>query len=94
MHKLPRNNTQILTHLESLITSGFTSRRRGIVEGTIASWNATFGREKTLRYPSRLEEALRRLHSTVELSLPGLEIQDGDDVRWITKALLMNTLLT
>ncbi|KAJ4359794.1 uncharacterized protein N0V89_000350 [Didymosphaeria variabile] len=79
MHKLPRNNGQVLLHLDPLITSGFVSRRREIVDSSIAAWNATFGREKSLRYPLRLEEALRRLRSTVELSLPGLEIRDGDD---------------
>ncbi|KAL5451367.1 hypothetical protein PMIN06_006257 [Paraphaeosphaeria minitans] len=79
MHKLPRNNGQILIHLEPLITSGFVSRRRGIIESSIAAWNATFGREQALRYPSRLEETLRQLRSTIELSLPGLEVQEGND---------------
>jgi hypothetical protein len=85
MHKLPRNNGQILLHLEPLITSGFVSRRRVIVESSIAAWNATFGKETTLRYPSRLEETLRRLRSAVELSLPGLEVRNGDDVSLATK---------
>ncbi|KAL1594432.1 hypothetical protein SLS60_010192 [Paraconiothyrium brasiliense] len=79
MHKLPRNNGQILLHLEPLVTSGFVSRRREIVDSSISTWNSTFGREKTLRYPPRLQKALRRLRSTVELSLPGLDIRDGDD---------------
>lgn len=94
MHKLPRNNGQILIHLEPLITSGFVSRRRGIVESSIAAWNATFGREQTLRYPSRLEESLRRLRSTVELSLPGLEVREGDNVSLPTRTLSFRILLT
>ena len=80
MHKLPRNNPQILVHLEALITSGFVSRRRGIVDSSIASWNATFGREAELTYPPRLEQALRRLITTVELSLPGLDMRTGEKV--------------
>lgn len=80
MHKIPRSNAQILVHLEALITSGFVSRRRGIVDLSIASWNATFGREAGLTYPPRLEQALRRLCNTVELSLPGLDARIGDKV--------------
>ena len=56
------------------------SRRRRIVESSIATWNATFGKEQTLHYPPRLEEALRRLQGTVELSLPGLIVRDGFEV--------------
>jgi hypothetical protein len=70
------------------------SRRRVVVELSIAAWNATFGKEKTLRYPSRLEESLRRLRSTVELSLPGLEVRDGDDVSLATRDSLFRTRLT
>jgi hypothetical protein len=65
-------------HLEPLITAGFVSRRRGIVNISIATWNKTFGQEESLRYPSRLEHALRRLRSAVELSLPSLEPREED----------------
>jgi hypothetical protein len=47
---------------------------------SIATWNKTFGNEESLRYPSRLEQALRRLRSTVDLSLPSLEARDEDIV--------------
>jgi hypothetical protein len=47
---------------------------------SIATWNKTFGNEESLRYPSRLEQALRRLRSTVDLSLPLLEARDEDTV--------------
>lgn len=79
MYKLPRDK-QILVHLESLITSGLTSQRRGIVDLSIASWNATFGKEETIRYPTQLEEALRRLSSSVELSLPSLDVRGNEMV--------------
>lgn len=76
IERLPRRDSQILLHLESLITPGFLSRRRGIVNMSVATWNATFGKEETLSYPARLEEILRRLRNTVELSLPSLEVRD------------------
>lgn len=94
MHKLPRNNNQILIHLELLINSGFASRRRGIVESSIAAWNATFGRAEALRYPAKLEETLRRLYSTVELSLPGIVIRTSDDVSLLMRASFFTRALT
>jgi hypothetical protein len=80
IERLPRKDGQILLHLEPLITAGFVSRRRSIVNISIATWNKTFGQEESLRYPSRLEQALRRLRNTVELSLPSLQPQDEDAV--------------
>lgn len=80
IERLPRKDGQILIHLEPLITAGFVSRRRSIVNISIAIWNKTFGKEESLRYPSRLEMALRRLRATVELSLPSLEDRTGDIV--------------
>jgi hypothetical protein len=80
IERLPRKDGQILLHLEPLITAGFVSRRRSIVNVSIATWNKTFGQEESLRYPSRLEQALRRLRNTVELSLPSLQPRDEDAV--------------
>jgi hypothetical protein len=59
---------------------------------SIATWNNTFGKEKSLQYPSRLEQALRRLRTNVELSLPSLEARDEDVVS--TAAAINSTLLT
>ncbi|EAT86466.2 hypothetical protein SNOG_06635 [Parastagonospora nodorum SN15] len=80
IERLPRKDGQILLHLEPLITAGFVSRRRDIVNISIATWNKTFGKEESLRYPSQLEQALRRLRNTVELSLPSLPALEGDSV--------------
>lgn len=60
--------------------AGFLSRRRSIVNIAIATWNNTFGKEESLRYPSRLEQALRRLRNTVAISLPSLEVRSEDVV--------------
>ncbi|KAF2689815.1 hypothetical protein K458DRAFT_327750 [Lentithecium fluviatile CBS 122367] len=80
IERLPNKDSQILLRLEPLLTAGFVSRRRGLVNMSIATWNATFGKEETLRYPSQLEQALWRLRNRVELSLPSLQIQDENVV--------------
>ena len=80
VERLPRKDSQTLLHLQALITAGFLSRRRSIVNISIATWNATFGKEDSLRYPTRLEQALRQLRNSVELSLPSLEVQEDDAV--------------
>jgi hypothetical protein len=80
IERLPRKDGQILLHLEPLVTAGFVSRRRNIVNISIATWNKTFGQEESLRYPSHLEQALRRLRNTVDLSLPSLPPRDDDVV--------------
>ncbi|KAJ4350586.1 hypothetical protein N0V95_004637 [Ascochyta clinopodiicola] len=77
IERLPRKDSQVLLHLEPLVTSGFVSRRRKIVNISIATWNKTFGKEDSLRYPPRLEAVLRRLHMSVELLLPSLDFE-GD----------------
>lgn len=56
------------------------SRRRSIVNISIATWNKTFGKEDSLRYPTRLETLLRRLYKSVELKLPSLHVTDDDSV--------------
>ncbi|KAH9859637.1 hypothetical protein IAQ61_011418 [Plenodomus lingam] len=76
--RLPRKDSQILLHLETLITSGFLSRRRGIVNTSIATWNETFGKEEHLRYPTGLERALRRLRNHVDLELPSLDVRKDE----------------
>lgn len=80
IERLPRKDAQILLHLQPLITAGFVSRRRSIMNTSIMTWNKTFGKEESLRYPVRLEQALRRLRPTVEISLPSLEACEEDAV--------------
>jgi hypothetical protein len=97
IERLPRKDAQILLHLETLITAGFLSRRRSIVNISITTWNNTFGKEESLRYPSRLEHALRQMRSTVELSLPSLQLREDDAVSkhaytvWILLMLIRTT---
>jgi hypothetical protein len=93
IERLPRTDSQVLLHFESLITSGFVSRRRSIVNISIATWNKTFGKEDDLRYPKRLEAVLRRLHNSVELVLPSLDLTDDASVSSTCK-LQISTVLT
>jgi hypothetical protein len=72
IERIPKKDGQLLTTLEPLLTAGFVSQRRDIVNISIKGWNATFGKESSLRYPSRLEKALQRLRNTAELSVPSL----------------------
>lgn len=83
INRLPRKDSQILLHLESLITAGFLSRRRSIINISIATWEKTFGKEDSLRYPPRLETVLRRLRNSVDLILPSLDIREDDAVSCI-----------
>ena len=77
IERLPRKDSQLLTTLEPLLTAGFVSRRRAILNISIKSWNATFGQESSLRYPSKLEEALQQLRHAVEISVPSLPAADN-----------------
>ncbi|KAL1794518.1 hypothetical protein ACET3X_007939 [Alternaria dauci] len=78
IERLPRTDDTTLLHLQPIITAGFLSRRRSVVNLSIATWNATFGKEDSLRYSPRLEQALRQLWHSVELSLPSLEVREED----------------
>lgn len=80
VERLPRKDGQVLLHLEPLITAGFVSRRRDIVNGSITTWNKTFGKEGSLKYPSRLEKVLRRLRSSVDIVMPSLDTDDDESV--------------
>jgi hypothetical protein len=80
IERLPRKDGQVLLHLEPLITAGFVSRRRDIVNASITTWNKTFGKEGSLKYPLRLETVLRRLRSSVDVVLPSLDVKDDGSV--------------
>lgn len=80
IERLPRKDSQILLHLEPLVAAGFLSTRRSIVNISITTWNNTFGQEESLRYPSRLEQALRRLRGSVSISLPSFVQRDEETV--------------
>lgn len=72
----------MLLALEPLLIAGFSSRRRSLVNISTMTWNTTFGKEESLRYPSRLEKVLQRLRRVAEISLPTLEPVDEAEVRY------------
>lgn len=78
IRKLPKKDSAMLVALEPLITSGFVTRRRRLVNISVESWNDSFGKLDNLRYPSRLELVLQRLAKLVHLSLPSLQRHESD----------------
>ncbi|EFR05363.1 hypothetical protein MGYG_08374 [Nannizzia gypsea CBS 118893] len=67
---LHNTNSETLELLTSLMTAGFESCHKSTVNKLIAMWNASFGQQETLAYPSSLESILRRLQPYVEIQLP------------------------
>ncbi|KAK2745861.1 hypothetical protein FQN57_003474 [Myotisia sp. PD_48] len=63
-------NSDLLCRLDILLTSGFSSHHKSMVNGFISVWNASFGLQETLAYPTSLEPILRGLNSYVGLQLP------------------------
>ncbi|KAK7550067.1 Rap1-interacting factor 1 N terminal-domain-containing protein, partial [Phyllosticta citricarpa] len=80
--QLPRKDTMLLKALEHLIASGLNSRQRCVVNRTVENWNRSFGKERSLEYPPKVEKALRRLrpHLGVELELPNFPSGPADEV--------------
>lgn len=68
---LRNTNSETLEQLASLMTAGFESRHKSIVNKFISMWNASFALERSLSYPVSLESILRRLKPYVEIQLPG-----------------------
>ncbi|KAF2001935.1 hypothetical protein P154DRAFT_463475 [Amniculicola lignicola CBS 123094] len=79
IHTLPRKDSDVLAALEPLISAGFLSQRRAIVNMSVTTWNKTFGQQESLQYPQRLAQALRRLQKVVEISSPGLSLSKKDN---------------
>lgn len=76
MEKLQRHDSMLLKALETILASGFLSRRRAIVNATVIFWNKTFGASESLEYPKSVEIAIRRLRSFVDIQL--VSFPDGD----------------
>lgn len=81
-------DTGFLFSIQELITAGFRSRHRTVVNESIAMWNSTFGGEATLDYPEDLKNILQKLKSVTELRLPNFPESNDEDVsglRSVTK---------
>ncbi|TKA62957.1 hypothetical protein B0A49_11607, partial [Cryomyces minteri] len=78
--RLPRKDSTLLKAIEPLIASGLMAQRKAIVNATIELWNTTFGAEKTLEYPPKVEGALRRLRPAVDLQLPTFPESTTDEI--------------
>lgn len=62
------------------MTAGFESCHKSTVNMFISMWNASFGKEEKLAYPSSLESILRRLQPYVEIQLPAFPQRTGTKV--------------
>ncbi|KAI9815955.1 MAG: hypothetical protein M1827_001947 [Pycnora praestabilis] len=70
IQSLSAKDSASLRTLESVISAGLRSRRNAFLESTIELWNTSFGKERSLEYPSKVSDALRKLRSVAELLLP------------------------
>jgi hypothetical protein len=77
IQSLPRHDSEMLSNLEALLSCGLESRRKGTVNATITTWNATFGKQSSLTYPSRLRTALAKLKTISDISLPTFPQDDS-----------------
>lgn len=77
LEKLPHKDSTLLQALDKLLTAGFSSPHRAVVNKAIEFWNDTFGCQKSLVYPPDLRKILHARSFEAELSLPGFP--DGQD---------------
>lgn len=83
VESLTRHDSEVLSNLSGLLSSGFESKHKRVVNATIKMWSTTFGAQTTLSYPARLRTALGRLRTVADITLPGFP--EGDDVRAPTR---------
>ncbi|KAI5270391.1 hypothetical protein E4T47_06217 [Aureobasidium subglaciale] len=69
LRNLPSNKT-LLKALDEMFAAGLNSTHREIINSTVSFWNTTFGQLDSLDYPTKVEQAIRRLRPLVELDLP------------------------
>ena len=67
---LPNKDSTVLQALEPLLIAGLSSPQKRVVNQTIAFWNATFGMQVVLEYPSGLAAVLRVRSTQTEVNLP------------------------
>ena len=80
MNKFPKKDSALLRVVDGLLTAGFSSPHRSVVNECITFWNSTFGTEEALEYPLELEKVLRARAMEAEVVLPTLSSLEGDDV--------------
>ncbi|KAL8809045.1 MAG: hypothetical protein Q9200_003773 [Gallowayella weberi] len=73
-------DSSCLSMLQYLITSGFRSRHKRVVNEWIIIWNQTFAGAKTLEYPVVLQIVLKKLRPTVDIELPGFVEEEESEI--------------
>ena len=64
------HDSSMLSKLEVLISAGFRSPNKAVVDVTIDVWNKTFGEQELLRYPAALQTVVSRLARHVDIQVP------------------------
>ena len=77
---MPTKDSTLLRALEPLLVAGFASPHRAVVNDSVVFWNETFGAERLLEYPTKLESVLRARLTDADITLPTFPDIDIDHV--------------
>lgn len=77
---LPTIDSQLLSILSILITSGLDGRHEAIMDESIMLWNSTFGLIENLEYPNTLQPILLKLGTVTRIYLPNIPKNDSIEV--------------
>ncbi|KAL8787794.1 MAG: hypothetical protein Q9213_001981 [Squamulea squamosa] len=80
LSSVAKPDSNLLGMLQDLLTAGFQSRHRHMVNTTITMWNHTFAKADILDYPPALRLALTKLRRTVDIELPGFGNDDESEI--------------
>lgn len=78
MLTLGRLESKDLNSIESLVSAGFKSKHRYIVNKTAEWWNTVFKDEETLDCSDSLKSIIASLKPVVDISMPGAEESSGE----------------
>ncbi|KAF3764391.1 hypothetical protein M406DRAFT_259837, partial [Cryphonectria parasitica EP155] len=70
-----------LATIEPLFCAAFRSTHREIIRFTAEAWNRIYEDREQIDYPEALKTVLASLGSAVEITRPGLEIPDAEEIR-------------
>ncbi|WPG98242.1 Hypothetical protein R9X50_00103000 [Acrodontium crateriforme] len=77
---LPNKDSILVSALETLITAGYSSPHKAIVNETIMFWNEEFGSLDDLTYPEKLQQVLRARLIDADINLPNFPDSNGQVV--------------
>lgn len=69
LRSFPYHDNLLLTRFAPLVSAGFCSRHKCVVDIFVDTWNQTFGRIEKILYPEQVELALQKFKSRVDVDL-------------------------